>query len=161
MTDTGKWPDQRGSAVLSPADCRRLLAEASGSVGRLGYVGDGGPVVLPLNYVLLDGEVCLRLGPGRTLETLLGGPTVAFEIDHCDALAGPAPEAWSVLAQGRARVLRDPVALDAAAAMGLTPLVSESGQVYVLVRPERLSGRRFAVGALARFGLQPMNPGPS
>ena len=138
--------------MLSATDCHRLLVQDSGSVGRLGFVRDGRPVVLPLNYVLLGDDVCLRLGPGSTLDVLLNEPTVAFEIDHVDPLDTNAPVAWSVLVQGSAQVLRDPIDLERATASGLTPLVTELGEVYVVIQSEILSGRYFSVGALARFG---------
>jgi hypothetical protein len=49
-------------------------------------------------------------------------------------------------------VLRDPIDLERATASGLTPLVTELGEVYVVIQSEILSGRYFSVGALARFG---------
>lgn len=152
MTETPNWPDQRGSAVLSPTDCQRLLEQVSGGFGRLGLVIDGRPVVLPFNYVLLGGDVLLRLGPGATLDALLNEPTVAFEVDHEDEPGTAEPEAWSVLVQGSAQVVRDHLALERARASGLTPLVEGMGSVFVLVRDGALTGRRFGVGALARFG---------
>jgi hypothetical protein len=58
-----------------------------------------------------------------------------------------------VLAQGTAHVVRDPCELGDATALGLTPLVGEPGAVYVRIAVDNLSGRRFAVGALARYQL--------
>jgi nitroimidazol reductase NimA-like FMN-containing flavoprotein (pyridoxamine 5'-phosphate oxidase superfamily) len=137
---------------LSATDCRRLLEQGSGKVGRLGFLIEGNPVVLPFNYMLLDEDVLLCLGPGSTLDALLSEPMVAFEIDHTDHLDADDPEGWSVLVQGNAQVIRDHVTMQRAAASGLTPLVGQSGQVHVLVRSEFVSGRRFQVAALARFG---------
>ncbi|MGD0082135.1 MAG: pyridoxamine 5'-phosphate oxidase family protein [Acidimicrobiales bacterium] len=148
-----EWPDQRGSIVLSLAECHRLLVAMAGGVGRLGLVIDGMPIVLPFSYALLDDEVLLRLGPGTTLDAVLREPPVAFEIDQVDHRPPSAPEAWSVLVHGTAQVVRDPLVLEQAAASGLTPLVNQPGAVYVLVRTGVVSGRRFPVGALARFSF--------
>ena len=146
------WTDQRGSAILSATDCRRLLEQSSGKVGRLGLIIEGKPVVLPFNYMLFDNDVLLCVGPGSTLDALLSEPPVAFEIDHADPLGADHPEGWSILVQGNAQVIRDHVTLQHAAASGLTPYVGQSGQVHVRVRSDFVSGRRFQVAALARFG---------
>jgi nitroimidazol reductase NimA-like FMN-containing flavoprotein (pyridoxamine 5'-phosphate oxidase superfamily) len=77
--------------------CLRLLAE--GSVGRIAVVLDDGPVILPVNYRLVE----TASGPLLALRTRPGGiidqapTTVAFEIDSID----PAHECgWSVLVRG-------------------------------------------------------------
>jgi nitroimidazol reductase NimA-like FMN-containing flavoprotein (pyridoxamine 5'-phosphate oxidase superfamily) len=137
---------------LSATDCRRLLELSSGKVGRLGFVIEGGPVVLPFNYTLFDDDVLLCVGPGSTLDALLSEPMVAFEIDHADHLGADHPEGWSVLVQGNAQVIRDHVTLQRAAASGLTPYVGQSGRVHILVRSDLVSGRRFPLAPLARFG---------
>ncbi|HXY45764.1 MAG TPA: pyridoxamine 5'-phosphate oxidase family protein [Acidimicrobiales bacterium] len=150
----GEILDERGSEVLSAADCHRLLARAAGGVGRLGFSLEGRITVLPLNFACYAGDIMLRLGTGRMLEALVGKPVVGFEVDYVDAVDSPAPEAWSVLVHGTAEVVRDVLELGEASALGLTPLVAEPGQVYVRVRVEHISGRRFPVGALARFRIR-------
>jgi len=145
--------DGRGSEILSAADCHRLLARAAGGVGRLGLALEGRITVLPLNYVCYEGDVILRLGPGRMLEALVAEPPVGFEVDYVDTGDAAAPEAWSVLVQGTASLVREVLELGEASALGLTPLVSEPGEVYVRIHIERISGRRFPVGALARFHM--------
>ena len=140
--------DQRGSSVLSLAECHALLRHTSGRYGRIGINMNGAPVVLPLNFVLLDAGVLLRIGPGSTLDAIADEPAVAFEIDGLDW-----PAAWSVLVQGTASVMRDPLLIEQAASSGLTPLVGEPGEVYVLISMSAISGRRFQVGPLARSGV--------
>jgi CBS domain-containing protein len=144
------WIDQRGSEVLSRRECRRLLALAAGGVGRLGYVSDGQPVVIPVNYRMLDGDVLVRIGPGTTAAVLASGVIVAFEVDEVDPGRGTA---WSVLVQGLATVLEDPADLARAEGAGVAPFVAQPGSTYVRVRTGVLSGRRFPlrpeVGPLA------------
>ncbi len=148
--------DQRGSVVLSRAECLALMvAPAGGRVGRIGMEMAGMPAVLPLNYVLHGDDVVLRVGPGSILGVAAHGPVVAFEVDGTIEPSGreEAEEAWSVLVRGHIAVVRDPVLVDELAASGLTPLVPEAGEVYLLVRSERVTGRRFRVGALARYAM--------
>ncbi|MGO8874175.1 MAG: pyridoxamine 5'-phosphate oxidase family protein [Acidimicrobiales bacterium] len=146
--------DGRGSVILSPAECRHLLERAEGGVGRLGTVVAADVTILPLNYVCYDGDLLVRLGPGRLLQALSDEPRVAFEVDHVHVGRSDRPEAWSVLAQGTARLVREPSELSDVSALGLTPLVGEPGEVYVRLCIEHISGRRFPVGALARFQLR-------
>ncbi|HET9091732.1 MAG TPA: pyridoxamine 5'-phosphate oxidase family protein [Acidimicrobiales bacterium] len=148
--------DQRGSVVLTRSECLALMdAPAGGRVGRIGMEMAGMPAVLPLNYVLHGDDIVLRVGPGSILGVAAHGPVVAFEVDGTiDGSGREEPEeAWSVLVRGHVSVVRDPVLLDELAASGLTPLVPEAGEVYLLVRTERVTGRRFHFGALARYAM--------
>ena len=62
--------------------CLRLLG--TGRIGRVGFVSDGQPHVLPVNYVASDaGEVVFRTTDGSVLTAVAGGPAV-FEIDGYD-----------------------------------------------------------------------------
>ena len=143
-----KAVDERGSEVLSPSECLRLLAESGGAPGRLGILVQGRVVVLPYNF-LTDGDgLVLRVGPGATLEALLSEPLVAFEVDHFEPSAID-PFAWSVLVQGEARVVRDPVGLDELRALGVAPFIPEPGELFVRISIETVSGRRFRINALA------------
>jgi hypothetical protein len=154
MTDvpTG-LKDERGSDVLSEAVCYRLLEEAAGGVGHLGLFVEGHIAVLPLNYRCFEGDIVVRLGPGSTLEAVITSPEVGFEVDHIDSNETWAPAAWSVLVHGSAGIVRDPLELGEASALGLTPMVGDAGQIYVRIRIEAVSGRSFTVAPLARGGL--------
>ncbi|MDQ1374934.1 MAG: hypothetical protein QOJ09_2272 [Actinomycetota bacterium] len=82
---------------LSEDDCRLLLDQTS--VGRIAFVVDGLPLVLPVNYRWLNADtgwwVLLRTRPGNAID---GAPReVAFEIDGIDELRH---EGWSVLLSG-------------------------------------------------------------
>lgn len=135
--------DERGSELLSRTECRRLLARAAGRVAHLGLVVDGQPVVIPVNYTMLDRDILLRLGPGTSLDELGRSPIVALEVDMVPPEGG---EAWSVVVQGVGSPLEDPGALARAAGSGLSPLVPEPGHDYVQIRTGVLTGRRFSIG---------------
>lgn len=161
------WLDQRGSELLSRVECRRLLALGAGGVAHLGLIVDGQPVVVPVNYTLLDRDVLLRLGPGTTLEELGHAQVVALEVDRVPPKDG---DAWSVVVQGVATPLTDVDSLQRAARSGLVPLVPEPGHDYVQIRTGVLTGRRFSVGATGQGGGRgargdlvpvPGEPGPN
>lgn len=82
---------------LSQSTCRDLLA--SREAGRLAFVDDGYPIILPVSYRYVDGRIWIRTGAGSKLERAPLSP-VSFEIDELDL---PSRSGWSVLAKGFAR----------------------------------------------------------
>jgi hypothetical protein len=144
--------------VLSPGECIDLLS-CCRSVGHIGFASKGRVVILPLNFAVHRGDIVLRVGPGALLDSLSRGRNVSFEVDGMPASRLDESSAWSVLVHGVAETVRDPVELADATALGLTPAVPDAGQVYVRIRPRAISGRRFDVAGLARYGLPPP-PGP-
>jgi nitroimidazol reductase NimA-like FMN-containing flavoprotein (pyridoxamine 5'-phosphate oxidase superfamily) len=80
---------------LEEAVCWRLVDRVP--VGRVGFVFDGEPFVLPVNCVVVDGKIAFRTAGDSMLHTLGDGARVAFEADHVD----PVDESgWSVLVRG-------------------------------------------------------------
>ena len=82
---------------LSEPDCRLLLSLSA--IGRIAFVVDGLPLVLPVNYRMLSDDsglwIVLRTRAGHTID---GAPEqVAFEIDGVDY---EHKEGWSVLVRG-------------------------------------------------------------
>ncbi|MBV8159466.1 MAG: pyridoxamine 5'-phosphate oxidase family protein [Acidimicrobiia bacterium] len=125
---------------LSPAECERLLSQKS--VGRVGISVGALPVVLPVNYAMLDGDVVIRTGVGTKLDTALAGAVVAFEIDQIDAIY---QEGWSVLLQGRASVMADPDDLERAERLPLRPWAPGGRNRYIRIPAEVISGRRIGL----------------
>jgi nitroimidazol reductase NimA-like FMN-containing flavoprotein (pyridoxamine 5'-phosphate oxidase superfamily) len=83
---------------LSAEACLRLLGTES--VGRIAFVLDDGPIILPVNYRLVETAsgplLALRTRPGNVIDQ---APTsVAFEIDAVDPLH---ERGWSVLVRGQ------------------------------------------------------------
>jgi uncharacterized protein len=94
--------DLDGLEVLSPAACLQLLGK--GRIGRVGFVSDGQPQVLPVNYVASDaGEVVFRTTDNSVLTAVAGGPA-AFEIDGYDEQSRTG---WSVCVHGPGREITD------------------------------------------------------
>jgi uncharacterized protein len=128
--------------ALSPQECERLLARTT--VGRVGISMRALPVVLPVNYAMLDGDVVIRTGEGTKLDAALAGAVVAFEVDHVDPIYH---EGWSVLLQGRAAEIADPHDIERARALPLRPWAPGTRDRYIRIPAEVISGRRIAVAA--------------
>lgn len=75
--------------------CMSLLSD--NDIGRIAFVSDDTPVILPVNYVFRSGLIVFRTDPGEKL-TEIPMRRVAFEIDGRSD-----DHSWSVMAQGHAR----------------------------------------------------------
>jgi len=137
------WIDDRGSEVLTPPECRRLLAVAAkeGRHGHLGVPQSGAPLVLPLDYAVHGPDVVLRIGEG--LFHQVDARLVAFQVDgvtQIGGVEGDRSETWSVLVQG--------LAIEDGQNVPTThvphPQVVEPGERVVRIRADVVTGRRFA-----------------
>ncbi|WP_420309508.1 helix-turn-helix domain-containing protein [Streptomyces sp. YS-B37] len=86
---------------LTVDECRELLS--THGVGRVAIPTASGPVIVPVNYSVLDGAIVYRTAPGA-MPSRAAGCQVTFEIDRIDDTFA---EGWSVLALGRARTVTD------------------------------------------------------
>jgi hypothetical protein len=135
--------DNRGATVLPAPECKQLLAVAAndGRIGRLGVSTDQAPVIVPVNFTSVDGQIVLRVGPGFFTQSA-AGHLVAFEVDDIDSEAGMA---WSVLVRGLATLVEAPTDIQLATAPH--PAAPEPGNMVLVIRPDVVTGRRFAVPA--------------
>lgn len=139
------WIDQRGSEVLVPSECRRLVARAAkhGGVGRLGVSRDGAPIIEPVNFTY-DAEhghrVLVRLGDGSFSEAV-SGALVSLEVDEVDR---EHDVAWSVLIRGLATPLA-PEEIETLGRDAPRPLVPSPGTTVFALRDDIVTGRRFAL----------------
>lgn len=125
--------------VLGVDDCLGLLRTRC--VGRLAYVDDGHPRILPLNYTVVDGQVVMRTRYGDTLDTLAARAPVAFEVDDID----PGDHrGWSVVVHGKAEEVWDPGELARLRAVPLRPWAPGERSHYVRILSSRITGRRIA-----------------
>ena len=91
-----------GIAELSTRECRALLS--THGVGRIAVPTATGPVIVPVNYSVVDGAIVFRTAPGTT-PSQASGCQVAFEVDRIDDAFA---QGWSVLVRGHARTVTDP-----------------------------------------------------
>ena len=68
--------------VLSDAECYRLLIGRS--VGRIGIVIDGYPLIIPVNYSLERETVVVRTAPGSVVARA-DRARVSFQVDEFDS----------------------------------------------------------------------------
>lgn len=121
--------------VLPRARCLELLETRS--TGRLGYIARAGvPDITPVNYLLRDGTVLIRSGPGPKLQAAERRDLVAFQVDDIDETAHTG---WSVVVFGRAERLRP----EQAAVLDLpSPWANGPRRHTLRITPARIDGRQ-------------------
>ena len=134
--------DRNGLDVLSVDECFELLSLAH--VGRIALSIGALPVILPVNFHLLDDDIIVRSGPGTKMDAALSHTVVAFEVD---AFSPMDHTGWSVLVQGLAHEICDPGELRRASALPLRAWASDRVNRFIRIRPQQVSGRRLVQGA--------------
>jgi Pyridoxamine 5'-phosphate oxidase len=118
--------------------CMLLLRERS--VGRIAVVDDGSPIVLPVNYRLVETSgptwLALRTRPGNVLDQ--SPMRVAFEIDEIDAVHH---EGWSVLVRGTLQHV-DPDAAGFRERFDPEPWMLDERDAWLVIEPFAITGRR-------------------
>jgi nitroimidazol reductase NimA-like FMN-containing flavoprotein (pyridoxamine 5'-phosphate oxidase superfamily) len=121
---------------LTVEECRTRLA--THGVGRLAVITAEGPVVVPVNYSVIDGAVVFSTALDGVLAQAVG-TQVALEVDRIDEAFS---HGWSVLVRGRARAVSDP---DAARALTdraySTPWAGGRRDLWVRLDADGITGR--------------------
>ena len=132
---------------LTEAESLHLIEQAE--IGRIGFSGRYGPIVVPVNYKVVDGTVVFRTAVGSSLgEDLRTGIAhaeykVAFEID---ALNPAERTGWSVLIQGAAHHVDDEQERAIVEQAGIEPWAGGEREHFVRIKPTLISGRRISRG---------------
>lgn len=131
-------PDAAGfdAEELDPAACFRLLATEK--VGRLAVQEGAGVDVFPVNYLVHDGRIYFRSGPGVKLVRLTAAPDVAFEVDGHDRVWS-----WSVVVKGLATRVSDDDEIHTSGIVDAPTAHPSEKHVYVRITPRQVTGRRF------------------
>jgi nitroimidazol reductase NimA-like FMN-containing flavoprotein (pyridoxamine 5'-phosphate oxidase superfamily) len=118
-------------------ECLRLLREEA-YVGRLAFLVDGRPMVLPVNYLAEGETVVFSTVAGTKLAAVRDTP-VAFEIDESRALyhAG-----WSVVVRGVAHEVTDRDELERLRRGPLRSWAEGTREHWVRISVDEISGRR-------------------
>lgn len=137
----------RGSTIfdLDRVECLRLLA--SQHFGRVAVVlGDGAPVIRPLNYVFDERSqsVVFRTAHGSKLHALLRSKQAAFEVDSIDQSTRTG---WSVVIVGMTEEVTDPNEVRRLETLGLDVWAPGPRMHWVRIRAWTVSGRRITGGA--------------
>ncbi len=128
--------DWSGLEILRDEECLRLLDAAP--IGRLGFVDQGSPVILPVNFAVEGRSIAFRTAAGSKLSTALLERPVCLEVDGWDAVAR---SGWSVLAKGYAMHHDDGGRTEASVRPWSRPELREH---WVSIMVEELSGRRIS-----------------
>ena len=123
---------------LPQEECLQLLREHS--VGRIAVVIDDNPVIVPVNYRLVEASdltwVALRTRPGNIIDR--APMNAAFEIDGIDPFH---QQGWSVLVRGTLHHV-DPDAADFRERFDPQPWLTAERDAWLVVQPFAISGRR-------------------
>jgi nitroimidazol reductase NimA-like FMN-containing flavoprotein (pyridoxamine 5'-phosphate oxidase superfamily) len=142
---------------LSRPECVGLLA--SSSVGRIGVTLDGRPVILPVNFAVVDGSILFRTGHGTKLAAATAHVVVAFETDGFEPHGAAG---WSVVVRGTCTEVTDAEQLERMRAVHLDRWVNDAdADRYVLISLTEVSGRRFGLAATDRGSLGRTRPWPT
>jgi hypothetical protein len=150
--------DRNGLEVLDRDECLTLLGSVS--FGRVGLSMAALPVVLPVNFRLVDEQIVFSTAPGSKLRAATDHAVIAFEADHVDPLEHTG---WSVVATGLARVVTDAAEGEWFLRSGVPRWLSGDEAQLVVVGTGVISGRRLRhdvppVGAARASRSATMNP---
>ena len=127
--------------ILSKEECEAHLA--GGGVGRFVFLAEQGPIALPVNFRLADGDVVFRTRAEGALAAA-AGTTVGFEADRIDEAMS---EGWSVLITGRARLIDEPTELQKIISLGdIDPWPGGRREALMRIETGTISGRRIRQG---------------
>ena len=133
-----------GAGDLTPLDRAESLALlASVRVSRVAFVS-GNPDILPVNHVVIDGDVAFRTGAGSKLGAAAAGSEVAVEADRFDDAA---ESGWSVVVHGPARIVTDEAEIERLLALDFEPwALPDTRSFWIRVEGREVTGRRLGAG---------------
>lgn len=133
--------DRNGLEILDRAACLRLLGGAR--LGRIGITFGALPMILPINFRLVEERIVFRTGVGTKLDAATSNAIVAFEVDEMDSLWH---SGWSVVVTGVARAVENPQDQAPLDASDIPYWAPSGGDRLVEISTEMISGRRLGPG---------------
>jgi uncharacterized protein len=127
---------ENGLELLTEEECRALLCTQS--VGRIAVSVGALPVILPVNYTVVDDDIVFMTGEGLKLRAALESTVVGFEIDSLDEALD---YGWSVLVVGVAKEVAEGER-DDLGPIPVRPWAGGDRSHLVRIHPEMISGRR-------------------
>ncbi|HEU5002018.1 MAG TPA: pyridoxamine 5'-phosphate oxidase family protein [Actinomycetota bacterium] len=125
---------------LDRQDCLKLLRE-HGFVARVGFVADGRPQIIPVNYVADPDEDVVRFctAAGSMLGRLANGTQVALEVDESRPLYNAG---WSVVVHGAICHVDDPAEVSRLSRGPLRSWAEPMSPVWIEIPVQDVTGRR-------------------
>ncbi len=131
--------------TLDEAACRSLIT--SGRLGRVAVTDRALPLILPVVFACLEGDIVVRLVPGALDRAADARQVVCFQTDGTEGVDGvdgvdgadtPSASEWSVEAIGRLRRVDDPREVESCRRLREW---GRSGGPFAVLTPQLLSGR--------------------
>jgi uncharacterized protein len=133
--------DRNGLKVLDRDECLQLLGTAT--LGRVGISLGALPVVLPINFRLIDERIVFRTGVGTKLDAATRNAIVAFEADDIESFSHTG---WSVVVTGQAREVTESDQLAKLKAAGIPRWAPSADGRVIEISTTMISGRRIVPG---------------
>ena len=136
-------PEPRKHAVtkLTAQECHLLMGSVP--VGRVAFVVNGPPVVLPVNFTLMGTEIVVQTSAtSRLAEVARGRRLVSFEVDDFDEHYRLG---WSVLCHGQATLSIEAGDQDHQASTLRPPWIGDDRHTVVVIKPTAITGRRIGI----------------
>lgn len=130
--------------TLTREQCESYLLP--GGIGRVAFVVERGPIVLPVNFRFHGGTVVFRTASTASVSSAFG-TVMGFEVDRVDDAVS---EGWSVLVTGRAELVE---VGDRATLMrlGIEPWAGGYRDVFVRIGIDEITGRAIRQGRRSDF----------
>jgi len=125
------------ASILNRYECAELLR--ANRVGRIGFLNDAWPAILPVNYVMDGDDIVIRTDSGTKFAALRHGAEVSFELDAIDPLYR---SGWSVLVYGNAAEIEDTDELERVKSLGLRAWHQGAKPFWIRIAPVLVTGRR-------------------
>ncbi|SDP39030.1 Nitroimidazol reductase NimA, pyridoxamine 5'-phosphate oxidase superfamily [Nakamurella panacisegetis] len=130
--------DHTGMGVLPLETCLEHLSSAR--IGRVAFLADGYPIILPVNHGVDHGTVVFRTTEGSKLDAAELQLPVAFEVDGFDA---ERRTGWSVLVRGIAAPVASPAEIARLSELRVWPWAdSVSRTSWVRITAHEITGRQ-------------------
>ena len=131
-------PTQAGVEDMSQAEALDLLRH-HGFVGRVAFIVDNRPMIMPVNYLADTESLVFCTGAGTKLGALGHGASVAFEVDDSRPLDH---SGWSVVVEGTATEVIDEEELSWLRRGALKSWAVRPSEHWIRITYAHLSGRR-------------------
>jgi nitroimidazol reductase NimA-like FMN-containing flavoprotein (pyridoxamine 5'-phosphate oxidase superfamily) len=129
--------DPAGPEALPWHECLQLLASAR--VGRIVYSDQALPAVQPVDFLVDDETVVVRIRDGSRLARAVERAVVAFEVDDYDPAAG---SGWSVTVVGECSGIEEPGQVERLSALVPRHWARDGNGRFVRISLADVTGRR-------------------
>lgn len=129
--------DDRELEHLDEQVCRRLVERHH--FGRVAINDADGPMVLPVNYTVVDDTIVFRSGAGTKLAAAAQHPPATFQIDDVDEARRLG---WSVVVRGHLEEVTDPDELARLRGSVIEPFAPGERAHFLRISSGAVSGRR-------------------